>query len=168
MKHISPQRILELGLEADLEPTAEETEHLEACATCAREVELERRLTANLVELPQAEAPPSFVAQTTARYEQAVSKRRLRRTAWGMVITLALGNVAAFAIVGLLVLNGGAVAHGVGTFAQHLVTLGHAFVVVGSKIPLIPVLLMGAVSATVLVLSTGLGRLALRGAEAHS
>jgi uncharacterized integral membrane protein len=50
---------------------------------------------------------------------------------------------------------------------QNVATLGHAFVVVASKIPLIPVLLTGAVSGTVLVLSAGLGRLALVGTRAR-
>jgi hypothetical protein len=165
VKHLSPERIFELGLDPSLELTTNEAEHLDDCPVCSRELELERRLSEELLQLPQPEVPPWFAAQTTARYQSVLRKRRLRRAASGMAAALLLGNVAALALVAVLVLNGGAVAHGVGSLVQNVVTFGHAFVVVASKIPLIPVLLTGAVSGTVLVLSTGLGRLALVGAR---
>lgn len=166
MKHLSADRLLELGLEPDLSLTDEEARHVAECEQCARELELERQLTADIVGLPQPSVPVHFAAATTQRYEQAVARRHLRRTAWGMVIALALGNLAALALVGVVVLNGAAVAQGVAAVVQQAVVLGHAFAVVASKLPLIPIMLTGAVSATVLVLSTGLGRLALTGAEA--
>lgn len=166
MKHLDADRLLELGLEPEQAPTADEARHLAECETCAHELELERQLTANLVELPQPSIPVSFATATTIRYEQAVAKRRLRRTAWGMVIALALGNIAAIALVGIVVLNGPAVAQGFAGLVQQLVVLGHAFATVAAKLPIVPVMLTGALCATVLVLSTGLGRLALAGAEA--
>jgi hypothetical protein len=166
MKHLDADRLLELGLEPEQQPSADEANHLAECETCAHELELEHQLTADLVELPQPSVPVSFAAATTIRFEQAVAKRHVRRTAWGMAISLALGNVAALALVGIVVLNGQAVAQGVAGFVQEVVVLGHAFAVVATKVPIIPVMLAGAVCATVLVLSTGLGRLAMVGVEA--
>ena len=166
MKHLDADRLLELGLEPDLELSAEEAQHIAECETCAHELEAERTLTADIVRLPQPSVPASFAAATTLRYEQALARRRLRRTAWGMVFALALGNLAALALVGIAILNGPAVAQGFAGVVQQVAVLGEAFVVVASKLPIIPVMLTGALCATVLLLSTGLGRLALAGAEA--
>ncbi len=167
MSHLDAERLLELGLEPELELTAEEAAHVAGCPSCACELEAERQLTANIVGLPRPSAPVGFVAQTTARYQRALATRRARRTAWSAAAALLVGNVAALALVGLAVLNGPAVAQTLAGLLQEVVVLGHAFVVVASKLPIVPVMLTGAVCTTVLVLSTGLGRLALAGAEAN-
>jgi anti-sigma factor RsiW len=78
MKSRDVHRRLGAYLDGELpsEARAEVGRHLEACATCAREVDRLRRLAGLLGAVPAPEAPVGFARRVRAQAERRVAERR--------------------------------------------------------------------------------------------
>ena len=166
MKHLSTDRLLTLGLSPDLEPLDDESAHLARCRECADRLAEERALSAAIAELPQPAPPAAFTAKTTTRYLQAFAARRARRTA--MLITVALLAAGALLIpmAGILVASAGPVLAGLATVVEYLVTVGHALLVVLSKLPPVTAAVLLVICGMALASSLLLGKLAIATAPA--
>jgi hypothetical protein len=102
MSHIPENRLMELGTDAGITPTEQESDHLAQCEQCSAVLEEERQLTDLLGQVAQAEVPAGFAHATRSRFVEAHGARRERRLGLGVA-----GIVAAMcAALGLVLVLG--------------------------------------------------------------
>ena len=88
--HLSEERLCELGCGRSAAPRNGEKAHLEACPTCSRRLEDERRLSSLFAEIAIAPQAAAFAARARARYERETRTIAVRRA-----LVLILGLVVA-------------------------------------------------------------------------
>jgi hypothetical protein len=87
--HLDEGRLLALGLGEP--PSAEESQHLAGCPTCAAGPVADAQLWASLRQLPQPLPPPRFSREALARFRRARGVRhRPREVVLGALVVVAL------------------------------------------------------------------------------
>jgi ferric-dicitrate binding protein FerR (iron transport regulator) len=155
MSHLTDERLFELGLSVDVEPTVEEISHLTGCSACADALARERALTARLEQIELPAAPREFVSGAVQLFEATRRQRQARATIVALALALVSGLAICVPLVGIVLANLGSVLHGAAIAAQETVVLLDALTVVLSKVPAVPIALLACCGAAGL-LSAGL------------
>jgi hypothetical protein len=94
MTHVSIERFLQLSLGHSL--TMSEEAHVDACTECAAQLAEENELSSLLgMTADLAPMPPTFVAQTVARYERARATQYALRVTGALAVAMVLGGLVA-------------------------------------------------------------------------
>ncbi|MBI5510955.1 MAG: hypothetical protein HY903_19510 [Deltaproteobacteria bacterium] len=154
MSHVTEERLAELGLSLNREPTEEEAAHLSRCGACASSLARDRALTQSLECLPQPETPPDFVGKAMARVSRA--EQRAPGRSWLLLLIAALLSASALVvpIALILVANFSAVCVGVATGVEYLVAAVHLVSLAASKLA---AALVGTLAVTALAGVVGAG-----------
>ena len=158
-QHLPEERLLELGLDPSLRARPEEAQHLGACTACAEALEAERALSRDLAALPRVEPARGLAVATRRRFVAAHAARRARQRAWALAAALAATLLVSVPVVAVLLANLGDVAHVLANTLSQLTVAIVATSAVVSKIPFLPVLLLGSLSVAALICGATVTRL---------
>jgi hypothetical protein len=75
MDHINEERLFELAIDEQSEPSREEASHLQSCRICSARLAEERSLTASLEAMPQVAVPVGFAMRTAEMFARAKAKK---------------------------------------------------------------------------------------------